>query len=100
MDLALGAVTNAVAPVLCLLVAAWWLIICVQERVIMCLELQRTVHRTLHYFEETDELALVQEILEVEQLMGDEDMGLDLTADNVERSLDEIRSVAAEGLHV
>ena len=36
---------------------------------------------------------LVQEILEVEQLMGDEDVGLELTADNVEKSLDEIRSV-------
>jgi len=36
---------------------------------------------------------LTQEILEVEQLMGDEDVGLELTADNVEKSLDEIRSV-------
>lgn len=32
-----------------------------------------------------------QEILEVEQLMGDEDVGLELTAENVEKSLDEIR---------
>ena len=42
---------------------------------------------------------LVQEILEVEQLMGDEDTGLELTEENVERSLDEIRSVPALGLH-
>ncbi|KAL0021166.1 hypothetical protein WJX77_006851 [Trebouxia sp. C0004] len=33
----------------------------------------------------------IPEILEVEQLMGDEDVGLELTADNVEKSLDEIR---------
>ena len=33
-----------------------------------------------------------QEILEVEQLMGDEDAGLELTSENVEKSLDEIRS--------
>ncbi|KAL3162687.1 NifU-like protein 2, chloroplastic [Trebouxia sp. C0009 RCD-2024] len=33
----------------------------------------------------------IPEILEVEQLMGDEDIGLELTAENVERSLDEIR---------
>lgn len=39
-------------------------------------------------------LIYVQEILEVEQLMGDEDIGLELTEDNVERSLDEIRSVS------
>lgn len=45
-------------------------------------------------------LFFVQEILEVEQLMGDEDIGLELTAENVERSLDEIRSVPAKGLHV
>ena len=42
----------------------------------------------------------MQEILEVEQLMGDEDTGLELTAENVERSLDEIRSDAAKGWHV
>lgn len=35
----------------------------------------------------------VQEILEVEQLMAEEDAGLELTEENVERSLDEIRSV-------
>ena len=28
--------------------------------------------------------------------MGEEDTGLDLTAENVERSLDEIRSVASQ----
>lgn len=33
----------------------------------------------------------LQEILEVEQLMAEEDAGLELTAENVERSLDEIR---------
>lgn len=33
----------------------------------------------------------IPEILEVEQLMGEEDTGLELTAENVEKSLDEIR---------
>ena len=33
----------------------------------------------------------VQEILEVEQLMAEEDVGMELTAENVEKSLDEIR---------
>lgn len=37
-----------------------------------------------------------QEILEVEQLMAEEDTGMELTAENVERSLDEIRSVAPQ----
>lgn len=41
---------------------------------------------------------VVQEILEVEQLMGEEDTGLDLTAENVEKSLDEIRSGFAKRL--
>ena len=36
-------------------------------------------------------LMIMQEILEVEQLMAEEDAGMELTAENVERSLDEIR---------
>ena len=39
----------------------------------------------------TETCISLQEILEVEQLMGDEDVGLELTAENVEKSLDEIR---------
>lgn len=40
---------------------------------------------------DTENVTTVQEILEVEQLMGEEDTGLELTAENVEKSLDEIR---------
>lgn len=41
---------------------------------------------------------MLQEILEVEQMVGEEDTGLELTAENVEKSLDEIRSVEHEQL--
>ena len=36
-------------------------------------------------------LIMFQEILEVEQLVGEQDTGLELTSENVEKSLDEIR---------